>query len=143
MGFKSKLNLFGNFSVIDAKYVNSDESAIEGNAVEQVPPMSIKSGLSFSAQKIKATFQYSYTQEHYSDASNAEFTASAVEGLIPSYYVMDLSLSYQYNKHFGVETGVNNLDNNIYFTRRASGYPGPGIIPSDGRSFYLTLKGRF
>jgi Fe(3+) dicitrate transport protein len=28
----------------------------------------------------------------------------------------------------------------MYFTRRAESYPGPGIIPSDGRSFYLTAQ---
>ena len=34
---------------------------------------------------------------------------------------------------------ANNLLDAAYFTRRATGYPGPGIIPSQGRSFYLTL----
>ena len=27
-----------------------------------------------------------------------------------------------------------------YFTRRATGYPGPGIIPSEPRTFYTTLQ---
>jgi Fe(3+) dicitrate transport protein len=26
-----------------------------------------------------------------------------------------------------------------YFTRRAAGYPGPGIMSSDGRSFNVTV----
>jgi Fe(3+) dicitrate transport protein len=30
----------------------------------------------------------------------------------------------------------------MYFTRRATGYPGPGIIPSDARSFFVTLSFR-
>jgi Fe(3+) dicitrate transport protein len=34
--------------------------------------------------------------------------------------------------------GVTNFTNNSYFTRRATGYPGPGIIPSDTRTFYTT-----
>jgi hypothetical protein len=34
-----------------------------------------------------------------------------------------------------LEAGVTNFTNNSYFTRRATGYPGPGIIPSDARSF--------
>jgi Fe(3+) dicitrate transport protein len=37
-------------------------------------------------------------------------------------------------------TGVNNIADRAYFTRRATGYPGPGIIPSEGRSFYVTLS---
>ena len=28
----------------------------------------------------------------------------------------------------------------IYFTRRATGYPGPGIIPSPPRNAYLTVE---
>jgi Fe(3+) dicitrate transport protein len=64
---------------------------------------------------------------------------AAVVGTIPAYYVMDVSLSYQYKK-LRVEGSVNNLANRMYFTRRATGYPGPGIIPSDGRSFFLTVQ---
>jgi Fe(3+) dicitrate transport protein len=26
----------------------------------------------------------------------------------------------------------------MYFTRRADSYPGPGIIPADGRAAYVT-----
>jgi Fe(3+) dicitrate transport protein len=62
-----------------------------------------------------------------------------VDGLIPAYSIMDLSLKYAY-KWFLVSAGINNLQNSMYFTRRADGYPGPGIIPSDGRSFYITLQ---
>ena len=140
---RGSLNLFANVSVIDARYVNSENPAIDGNKVELVPPFSVKSGLSYARNKLKLSYQVSYTQRHFTDATNVEVTPSAIEGGIPSYYVMDLSGSYTLNEHFGVEAGVNNLTNSIYFTRRASGYPGPGIIPSDGRSFYFTLKGRF
>ncbi|MEQ8339255.1 MAG: TonB-dependent receptor, partial [Cyclobacteriaceae bacterium] len=65
-----------------------------------------------------------------------------VEGIIPAYSVMDLSLTYEL-KNWRLETGINNLLNNYYFTRRAAGYPGPGIIPSDGRSGYVTVGVNF
>jgi Fe(3+) dicitrate transport protein len=52
---------------------------------------------------------------------------------------MDLSLSYQW-KWLGIFGSVNNLANTRYFTRRADGYPGPGILPSDPRGYYLTLQ---
>lgn len=139
---ENTLNIFGNIGVIDAKYIDSQESAIDGNEVELVPPLSIKTGISYAKDKLKISYQFSYTHEHYTDATNVIFTPSAIEGIIPSYYVMDVGASYKFNKHFGLEGGVNNLTDNIYFTRRASGYPGPGIIPSDGRSFYLTLKAK-
>ena len=53
---------------------------------------------------------------------------------------MDLSANYQFTSNIKLEASVNNITDNRYFTRRASGYPGPGIIPSDGRSFNLTLE---
>ena len=52
---------------------------------------------------------------------------------------LDLSISY-YFKNFTFESGINNLLNEKYFTRRATGYPGPGIIPSSPRTFYLTVE---
>jgi Fe(3+) dicitrate transport protein len=57
----------------------------------------------------------------------------------PSYYVADFSASYKW-KSWKLEAGVTNFTNNSYFTRRATGYPGPGIIPSDTRTFYTTLE---
>ena len=91
-------------------------------------------------KNFKASFQYTYLTDQYSDATNAvDGGVSAVVGLIPSYAIMDLSLSYEY-KMFKIETSVNNLANRMYYTRRATGYPGPGILPSDGRSLYLTLQ---
>jgi Fe(3+) dicitrate transport protein len=34
---------------------------------------------------------------------------------------------------------VNNLLDKNYATRRAGGYPGPGILPGEGRTFYVSL----
>jgi len=87
--------------------------------------------------------QFTYLSEQFTDAENSAAastgdTRSGVIGEIPSYQILDISLSYTY-KFLKAETGVNNLTNENYFTRRATGYPGPGIIPSDGRSFYFTL----
>ena len=46
-------------------------------------------------------------------------------------------------KKFKLEAGINNALDTKYFTRRATGYPGPGIIPSINRNFYTTLQIRF
>ncbi len=139
----SSLNVFANVSLIDAKYIDSEEPAIDGREVEQVPPFSLKTGVNFSRNRWRVSWQYSFTGEHFSDATNVRFTPSAIEGIIPSYYVMDLSASFALTDHWMLEGGINNLTDNQYFTRRATGYPGPGIIPADGRGFYFTLKARF
>ncbi|HYG14704.1 MAG TPA: hypothetical protein VEC12_03055 [Bacteroidia bacterium] len=52
--------------------------------------------------------------------------------------MIDISASVNY-KRFSLDITCNNLLDARYYTRRAESYPGPGIIPSDRRSFYLTL----
>ena len=132
------LTIFTNFSLTRAYYHAPHRKDLDGNQVELVPPFNFKAGLNFQMGKFHFYGQYSITAKQYSDASNAIFTPSAIEGIIPSYQVADLSTRYSWKK-IEIEAGINNLLNNYYFTRRATGYPGPGIIPSDGRSFYLTL----
>ena len=65
--------------------------------------------------------------------------SSGILGLIPEYNIVDFSLSYKLNK-IKVETGINNLLDREYFNRRAVGYPGPGIIPSPNRNYYITFE---
>lgn len=135
-------SIFGNLALINSIYKSSEVPGVEGNQVEFVPKVNLKSGLFIGYQEFKANFQYSYLSDQYSDATNAiDGGVSAVVGIIPSYSIMDLSLSYQW-KWFRLEGTVNNLANAVYFTRRATGYPGPGILPSDGRGYYFTLQFR-
>ena len=132
------LVLFSNFSWINAQYIRSKDNAIKGKKVEYVPEIMWRTGLNFSYKNFKATYQFSYLGEQFSDATNSVFNPSAVTGLIPSYTVMDFSLSYTY-KFMKFAAGVNNLTDERYFTRRAAAYPGPGIIPATARSFYLSV----
>lgn len=132
------LSMFGNLSLTHARYVRAAETAVAGNSVEGVPLMNMKAGMTARWRGIEGTWQHTYVGEQYSDATNASFTASAVEGMIPAYYVMDLNVRYSL-RLITLAAGVNNLTNRHYFTRRAAGYPGPGIIPADARNYYLTV----
>ncbi|MCW9713161.1 TonB-dependent receptor [Aliifodinibius salicampi] len=134
----ARLSLFTNLAVINATYTNSNENGIEGNEVELVPPFNLKTGLTFSKAGFEASYQYTYVAEHFSDASNAHRTPTAIEGIIPAYQVMDFSAQYHFDR-LNLEAGVNNLTDEKYFTRRATGYPGPGIIPAKVRNFYISL----
>ena len=137
---ENKLSTFINFSYNSANYINSDILAFKNKKVELVPPIVLKTGFSFSKEKYSLSYQFSYTKEHFSDATNSENQVSnAVVGLIYSYFTMDISCKIIY-KSIQLETGINNLSNEIYFTRRATGYPGPGIIPSMTRNFYLCVQ---
>jgi Fe(3+) dicitrate transport protein len=132
--------LFGNAAFIYSEYKESESPGVTGNEVEFVPNVNLKSGFRLGYRNFKASVQYSYLSSQFTDATNSrESDASAVIGIIPEYSIIDLSMSYQI-KMFRIEANVNNLANAMYFTRRATGYPGPGILPSDGRSFYLTLQ---
>ncbi len=134
----TNLTLFTNLALIDASYSKSEEPGIEGNKVELVPPFNFKTGLTLSKGSFETSYQLTYVDKHFSDASNAHRTPTAIEGIIPTYMVMDLSAKYRLGQ-FRLEGGVNNLSNEKYFTRRATGYPGPGIIPAKIRNFYISL----
>ena len=80
---RNRFSVFTNFSFLDARYINSEVAAYEGNEVELAPQVVFKTGLTFRRQRFKSTIQYAYTSSHFTDATNAEFTANAVNGLIP------------------------------------------------------------
>ena len=135
-----KLNIFLNTSFQKGTYVRSEETSIEGNRVELNPDLNIKCGLQYQYKNFTSSVLYSYTSSQFSDAQNTVMpTPNALFGEIPAYSVIDLSVKYE-KVRFVLEAGVNNLLNELYFTRRATGYPGPGIIPSDNRNFYLSLQ---
>ncbi len=131
--------IFTNLSLISAKYINTQEASIKGKKVEMVPPITLKTGTTLKYKKFSSTLQFAYVGEHFSDATNAKRTSTAVEGIIPAYKIMDLSMNYEW-KTLKLEVSINNILNEEYFTRRAEFYPGPGIIPADGRGFYMTLQ---
>ncbi|SDG67362.1 TonB-dependent receptor domain-containing protein [Psychroflexus sediminis] len=143
LGSSYSLNYFVNTSVINSEYTNSQRPGIEGNNVEFVPDLNLKTGARFAFKNFGASIQYSYLSDQFTDATNSvEAGLSGVIGEIPQYDVLDFSMSYRY-KNFKLETGVNNLLDEAYFTRRATGYPGPGIIPSAPRNWYATLEIEF
>ncbi len=140
-----KLNLFSNLALTDSEYLSSDINNVEGNKVEHIPQANLRAGLNFGFKNFFASAQYTLLSKQFNDPQNSPpFTDSTAPGAgiigeLPAYDLFDLSLSYAY-KHFRLEAGVNNLFNESYFTRRASGYPGPGIIPADPKTFYTTLQ---
>ncbi|WP_378183759.1 TonB-dependent receptor domain-containing protein [Aquimarina sp. SS2-1] len=127
-------NWFVNASLVNSKYNGTERE------VEFVPNVNVKTGVKFGWKNLLGSLQYSYLSDQFSDAENSVTpSASGIIGVIPAYSILDLSLSYTY-KMFKLETGINNLLDESYFTQRASGYPGPGIIPSDPLTWYATLQ---
>ncbi|WP_297805033.1 TonB-dependent receptor plug domain-containing protein [uncultured Polaribacter sp.] len=136
-------SFFVNTSLIDSQYKKSSINGITGKKVEFVPKINLKSGIKFSYKDFTSSIQYTYMSEQFTDATNSvKSNLSGVIGIIPSYDILDVAFSYMY-KNVKIESGINNLFDTSYFTRRATGYPGPGIIPSPLRNWYVTLEFKF
>ncbi len=141
-----KLEVFSNLALTTSRYNSNVSASIDGNKVEFIPEVNLKTGISFGYKNFLTALQYSYLSAQFTDATNSEYNPSnsiRVDGAIPEYNIMDLSSSYTFTKNIKLEAGINNVLNNSYFTRRATGYPGPGIIPAEPRSFYATLEIKF
>ena len=148
------IHLFASLAVVNATYGDFDVTSVsngqiqtrnlQGNRVENAPRKINRFGATYSYTNFSMTWQLSDIGEAFSDASNTVTpNAAATVGLIPAYQVQDLSASWKFWKQHSIKAGVNNLTDARYFTRRAGGYPGPGILPADGRTFYLTAALKF
>ncbi len=137
--------LFASYSYTDARYSNDHkEAATMGKKVENAPKNILRAGISAGYKSILVTGQLSYVDETFSDANNTiTATANGQTGLIPSYTVADVTAAYKITKSLNVKAGINNLLDKRYFTRRAGGYPGPGVLPGDGRTFFVSVGAKF
>lgn len=136
---KYGLSIFNSFAYIDAKYTSGE---FKGKRVEAAAETIIRTGLIFSSKKFSSTFQVNRVGDAYGDASNVKISDDPIAGYIPAYTVLDLSASYKIQQ-YAIKFGVNNIGGKSYFTRRTDEYPGPGIIPSVGRSFYAGFTAKF
>ena len=109
-------------------------------AVENAPRRIQRYGLTYKLKGFCATYQLNKVSEAFADALNTVApNAAATVGLIPAYSVSDLSFGYSGKENYTLQVGVNNLFDESYFTRRSGGYPGPGLLPSNGRTFFFTF----
>lgn len=140
-------NGFVNFAYTKANYIKSEIPGIEGNTVEYVPELNLRTGLTFGYKNFVAGILYSKMSKQYSSANNEEQNKQentwGVRGAIPAYAIWDLNMGYTLRENIKLEAGINNLLDTRYFTRRATGYPGPGIIPSAPREYYVTVQMKF
>jgi Fe(3+) dicitrate transport protein len=142
---KYEVIVFTSYAYTNARYSNDHKlAAIKGKKVENAPNHIIRTGITLGVNKFLCTAQVSYVGESFSDANNTLTSSlNGTVGLIPSYTVSDLTFSYKFKKGITCKSGINNLFNVAYFTRRAGGYPGPGALPADARSFFITMSATF
>lgn len=148
------LDVFATLSFIDSKYTNFEtfttagtapnititQSNLSGNRVENAPRYIHNFGATWSNNQFSGTLQYKMSGQVFTDANNTVTpSANGVTGLLEGYNLLDFSAEYKFLKNYNIRTGINNLTNEKYATRRASGYPGPGILPGEGRTFFLSI----
>lgn len=136
---KRGLSIFNSLALIDAKYTTGE---FKGNRVEASTKYINRIGLTYSDKKLSGTMQMSNVGDAYGDATNARVSSDPVAGYIPAYSVFDVSATYRIDR-YSLKAGMNNIADKKYFTLRADEYPGPGIIPSIGRSFYVGISAKF
>ena len=124
----------------DPTVVSGSSSDITNKTVENAPRRIQRYGLTYKLKGFSATYQLNKVSEAFADATNSIVpSADAKSGLIPAYSVSDLSFAYSGKENYTLQLGVNNLFDESYFTRRSGGYPGPGLLPSNGRTFFFTF----
>jgi Fe(3+) dicitrate transport protein len=136
-----EVSVFGSYAYTHARYdeFTAGTAKLNDKKVENAPEHIFRGGLTFFYKGLSLTGQVSYVSETFSDANNTVTpNAAATTGLIPSYTITDVAATYRVN-NFTFKAGVNNVTNEKYFTRRAGGYPGPGLMPSDARGWYVSL----
>jgi Fe(3+) dicitrate transport protein len=142
------VSLFVSGAVMDARYVRWENPAIaedplksiENKRVEYAPAQTWRAGATYKVAEWTVSVQWSNVGSVYTDAANTELpTANAQAGKIESYRLWDASTKFNVTKSFFLQAAVNNALNARYATRRAGGYPGPGLLPGNGRSITFTL----
>jgi len=139
------IRIFNSLTYDNAKYTSGSitlagkNTPINGKLVENAPAWIDKAGIDFIFKNVSTSFQYSYTSKTYNDAFNTEFSSNGVTGAIPAHHVWDWNLNWQFTRQFHLSAGINNLTNEKYFNRRITMYPGPGILPADGRTFHVSV----
>ncbi|MCC6402185.1 MAG: TonB-dependent receptor [Flavobacteriales bacterium] len=139
------------YGYVDARYVRWDDPAMDadaaldvrGHQVEYAPRHIFRPGLTFRHRAFSLAAKASVVDAVYTNATNTDApNAAATAGRIPGYTVVDASASWTTSPQITLSAGINNLMDTVYATRRAGGYPGPGLLPGMGRAFYVTLAAR-
>lgn len=137
------IRIFNSFSYDHARYTNGTLSSgtknisLTGNYLEGTPEYINRTGLTYLNTHVSTTLQFSYVSQYYTDANNTLFNATGLSGIVPAYHVLDWSFNYSFLKNYHIFSSINNVLDAKYFTRRITILPGPGILPSDGRTFNI------
>jgi Fe(3+) dicitrate transport protein len=141
------LTVFSSTSYMDARYQDAVFRSgnvnvnVDGNKVESVPEWISRNGLTIKNSFLSFSALYSYTAGSYADPLNTYFpNKSGSIGYVPAYQLVDLNVGLRLSESIRLECNASNIFDVHYFTKRPQFYPGPGIWPSDGRTFSVSVN---
>ncbi len=144
---KSAISIFTASSWMSAYYesakvrIGTENVDISGNRVESTPTLISRIGSTVKILNLSCSALWSFNSKSYADALNSNTpNISGSTGVVPSYSLFDISGSIQLNHQIKTAVNLNNVFNKQYFTKRPQFYPGPGIWPSDGRTFSIVFS---
>jgi Fe(3+) dicitrate transport protein len=141
------LTLFTATSFMQARYLKAtvknggSNVDVTGNKVESAPDFITRNGATIHTPMLSVSLLHSYVSSTFADALNTVTPppATGAVGLVPAYGLLDLNSTVRISKKLSCKINVNNLLNKQYFTKRPLFYPGPGIWPSEGRNWSVSL----
>ncbi len=126
-----------------APTITIEEVNLRDKKVEYAPSYIHTFGVEYVVYRVSFTAQLRSMSAVFTDATNSEAVdATGKTGKLNAYSVVDVSGKFNLGR-FCLKAGVNNLLNEKYATRRAGGFPGPGLIPGEGRTFFLGVSASF
>lgn len=140
------LSIFTSTAWMNARYTNAVVRSvvgnvdITGNRVESAPEWTSRNGIILQHGAMRLSLLYSYVSETFADPLNtAQPNPTGTVGLVPAYAILDMNATITATKHLEFRANLNNALNEHYFTKRPQFYPGPGVWPSDGRGWSVSV----
>ena len=134
------LTMFGNFSLLDAKFTRSNLVNRVGDTPAFAPALTAKYGITLRSDRrfnLSLTGT-SVTRQYFQDSDLPVGTPSAADYIpakVPPYTLIDLSGDWQLTKSLRALGGITNLANRRYYNRVFQN----GIEPGAGRMVYAGL----
>lgn len=147
-GNQTGITIYTSTAFMHARYTNASikkgnqNISIEGNKIESAPDFTTRNSVSYRYHGISISALYSFTAETFADPLNTVIPTpgTGAVGLVPSYGLLDLNTTIRISKMIESRINISNIMNHQYFTKRPLFYPGPGIWPSEGRNFSVSIS---
>ncbi|MEW6773337.1 MAG: TonB-dependent receptor [Bacteroidota bacterium] len=143
-----EINLYYSGTYQQFRYTKWNDPATYGTyknlvnkSVEYAPEYIHRTGIKWLSKYFDISYQKQIYGDVFTDALNTQNpNASATVGKIKGYTIDDLNLVIYPYKYIIVSFTLNNIMDVKYATRRAGGYPGPGLMPGNGRNWLVSLS---